>query len=76
MRQLEIQRRLRGLTQADLGERILYDGSNISRLESGALSIDRVSPRLRRDLEAFFKRPLEELLADVDASAMGSEDIE
>lgn len=70
MKVLELNRRTKGLSQAELAERILYSRSVISRLESGTLSPQDVHPRLRKALESYFNKPLEELLRPVEPASV------
>jgi ribosome-binding protein aMBF1 (putative translation factor) len=69
MRILELQRRIRGLSQDQLGQHILYSRTVISRLETETLHPGDVHPRLRAALETFFGDPLERLLSSVEVSA-------
>jgi hypothetical protein len=63
MTRLEHRRREDGLSQGDLGDKILYGAATISFLETGRLPIERVTPRLRFMLEQYFSEPLEQLLS-------------
>ncbi len=65
MTQLELSRRVLKLSQGALGRKLLYSKAVVSRLESGALPVKSVHPRLRHSLETFFNVPLEQLLAPV-----------
>ena len=66
MLKLEIERRKRGWSQADLGERLLYTGAHISQLELGRIPIDRINRRFRHALELALGLSLEELLTEVE----------
>jgi len=70
---LELQRRLRGLTQDQLAEKIMFSRARISWLENCNPPIERVGRRLRGALEQFFGIPLEELLREATAEARGEE---
>jgi len=70
MKMLEFARRTKGLSQADLAKKVLYSRSVISRLESCPVNPTEVHPRLRKALEAYFGRPLEDLLTEVETAAL------
>ncbi|MGO9116830.1 MAG: helix-turn-helix domain-containing protein [Desulfomonilaceae bacterium] len=65
MKRLELERRRRDLSQADLGEKLLYCKTMVSNLENGRLCADEVHKRLRKALEDYFGVTLEELLTNV-----------
>jgi len=65
MTNLELLRRTAGFSQETLANRLLYSTSIISRLETGALPLEQVHPRLRKTLEEHFNHPLEYLLSKV-----------
>ena len=66
---LEFLRRAQGLSQTELGERILYSRSLISRLEKEKLSLAEMHPRAKDALERYFSQPIEYLLSTVDPEA-------
>jgi hypothetical protein len=66
MRILELQRRIRGLSQDQLGKHVLYSRTVISRLETEMVNPGDVHPRLRAALERFFGESLEKLLSSVE----------
>jgi putative transcriptional regulator len=59
---LEFERRKRGLTQAQLGEAIMYSHAIISRMETGDYTCNS---RLALALEKFFGMPIDKLLGPV-----------
>jgi transcriptional regulator with XRE-family HTH domain len=69
MTRLEFMRRERCLTQAAIAEMTLFSRKTILRLESGQIPIEVVHPALRRNLEQFFREPLETLLSPVQMTA-------
>jgi ribosome-binding protein aMBF1 (putative translation factor) len=62
---LERERRARGLSQTELADHLLYSAAIVSRLETGAISVDQTGRRLRHALETFFGLSLQELLSNV-----------
>ena len=65
MTRLELERRKRDMSQAELGEKLLYCKTMVSNLENGRLCADEVHKRLRKALENYFEVPLEDLLKSV-----------
>jgi hypothetical protein len=66
MTRLELLRRSEGLTQAALGDKILYSPMVISQLERLQLTPETVGKRLRRALEDYFSESLESLLQPIE----------
>lgn len=64
MTRMEYLRRVQGLSQTELGKRVLYSRSVLSKLEQKQL--DPVHPRLKRALEDYFRTSLECLLDDME----------
>lgn len=66
MTNLELMRRIGGMSQADLALKLAYTQPRISQLENGKTTVDQVSPELREALEQLFDRDIEWLLSPAD----------
>lgn len=66
MVRLEFERRKMGLSQKDLGERILYTGERIGWLERPNRTPKDVNKRFKKIVEDYFGIPLEQLLKPVE----------
>jgi len=65
MTRLEYRRRAQGLTQEDLGTKILYNRNTISRLERDRPASELVNKRVRAALESYFGEPFKRLMQTV-----------
>jgi len=65
MTRLEFLRRKQGLSQTELGERILYSRNIVSGLECGRIASEAINSRLKAALESYFGESLDVLLAPV-----------
>lgn len=61
---LEYLRRKKGLTQAELGKRVLYSRWVIAKLEQQAPASATVNIRLRTALERFFEESFNDLMGE------------
>jgi len=65
MTRLEYRRRAQGLTQEDLGTKILYNRNLISRLERERPASELVNKRVRAALESYFGESFARLMEPV-----------
>ena len=66
MIRLELERRKRGLTQKQLGRKVLYSRHAISKLERERPEPQQVGIRLKAAIEGFFGLSLSELFSEVE----------
>lgn len=65
MIKMELLRRVKGISQAQLAQDLMYSQGYISSLEKGSRALRRVHPSLKKALEDYFGESLEELLKPV-----------
>ena len=65
MTRLEFRRRAQGLSQEELGTKILYNRNLISRLERERPTSEFVNKRVRAALESYFGESFERLMQTV-----------
>ena len=68
MKILELARRMKGLSQAALAKELMYSRSHIGRIENQFVTPQEVHPRLRKALETYFGKTLEDLLTNAEFS--------
>jgi transcriptional regulator with XRE-family HTH domain len=63
---MELERRKRHWTQAELGQQILYTTTHVAQIEKGKVPIERINRRFRHAVESTLGLPLEALLETVE----------